>query len=188
MTSARVEVRFEGDEPDWQESDLWFGGAAALLALAVGAAVAWRRTGASEFEPARRLPRVLQPALLFSGCVTLWALASEVMAASPSGPLPVVAGIGAIVSAAIALMLFTILDLALGLARPRRTRRWLGLGALAFAGAFVVPIAATMIVNGRPDDIPHPVNLAFYAIGAACGVVWWAYLPPTHPDTVRVFE
>ena len=85
-------------------------------------------------------------------------------------------------------MIFTIVDFALSLARPRRTRRWLGLGSLGFAGGIAVPIVATMIVNGAQDDILHPVNLAFYAIGAACGIVWWAYLPPTHPDTVRVFE
>lgn len=49
-------------------------------------------------------------------------------------------------------------------------------------------VAAALSVEGGPEEILHPLNLTALAIDAACGLGWWAYLPSTGPDPVRVFE
>ena len=188
MASTRVELKIEGGEFPTPASDYWFGAAAALLALTSAAAIARRRIRTAEIEPPRRLPRVLQPSLLFAGAISFWLVASELWAPSSMGPLPLVAGFALLVFAIVGLVIFAIADFWLGLARPRRTRKWLYLGMLAFAAALGLATAAAAVAAGAADDFLHPLDLVVLAIGAACGAVWWAYLPPTHPDTVRVFE
>ena len=81
MTATRVEVRIEGDEPLPSESGYWFVGGMAVLALAVAASIAWRRSRTAGFGSSR-LQRVLQPALLLVGSVSLGAVAGDLWALS----------------------------------------------------------------------------------------------------------
>jgi hypothetical protein len=88
----------------------------------------------------------------------------------------------------LAMILFGIVDLALGLLRPRRNRRWLAAALLLFP----VLMLGTLIGGALlliPDRVALGARLVGPAAAALCAaMIWWSLLPQEEGAIARLFD
>ena len=175
--------------PAGPEPDPWLGLGVALVVLAAAGWLAWRRgrAGAAADAPGRFV-RIFYAAATFGVAMALLLGADEAQRAGLTWRfLPMIA-LAAAVLVIVALILFGLVDFWLGLAGPRRSRRWL----VAAAAAFVLFVTACFAVAGwaigEPEGLIDPAMLQILAIAAAAGLVWWAHLPAPRAEVASRFE
>lgn len=84
---------------------------------------------------------------------------------------------------------YALVDVLIGLARPRRSRKWLIAAMPAFVATSIVAIAAPMTLEPFGLQLLNAQAVVRLVIGgAAAGLMWWALLPPVREQVAHRFE
>jgi hypothetical protein len=168
--------------------DLWAILAVAMVALLTTADIVRRRAGVPEAAPPGRFARILTSVATFAVMASLLFGIFQLLSIGADPQIPAAMAFVGLMLALIALILFGLLDLLLGLLRPKQEPRWLLAALILFPVVMLGSlIGAVLILN--PDRLSLGWRMVSPVTAALCAAMaWWSRLPRKEDAVAKLFE
>ena len=162
--------------------------AIAGIALLSVADIVRRRAGVPEAAAPGRFARILAAVATFAVVAALLFGIFQLLAVGVDSQVPTAMALAGLALGFLAFILLGMLDLMLGLLRPKRERRWLVAALVLFPAVMLGSLIGAVLIF-----LPERLSLSWRLVGlvtaALCaGMVWWSRLPQNDGAVAKLFD